>query len=238
MSDAGRKSTIAKNVPKWEAELWSYLSRGDGVCCPLYERCRFRKGGGWCPDDHSQCLNDLIGEQVVDFKDRVSSLRPEGDESCPMVRLMERLVGDYLEKGKALSPPVSTELIQIFDPKHDVEVRPLSLKVYHGAVWRYRDAWVIQVKESDSPSTQRFTIFHEAFHILAHTKTSPVFRKRGSELGSFNEGLADYFAFCMLMPRRWVEERWAQVKDIAGMAEIFAVPESAMCLRLRQLGLV
>ncbi|GAG36112.1 unnamed protein product [marine sediment metagenome] len=55
--------------------------------------------------------------------------------------------------------------------------------------------------------------------------------------GSFNELLADYFAVCILMPREWVKEKWAEVKDLDKMAEIFDVPKSAMCIRLKRLGL-
>jgi hypothetical protein len=40
------------------------------------------------------------------------------------------------------------------------------------------------------------------------------------------------------MPREWVVEKWAEVKDLGRMAEIFVVPKSAMCIRLRQLGLI
>jgi Zn-dependent peptidase ImmA (M78 family) len=85
---------------------------------------------------------------------------------------------------------------------------------------------------------KRFTIFHEAFHILAHCRTTPVFRKRGAIGGSFNELLADYFAVCILMPRQWVGEKWAEVQDFNRMAKIFDVPKPAMCIRLRQLGLI
>jgi len=50
--------------------------------------------------------------------------------------------------------------------------------------------------------------------------------------------LADYFAGYILMPREWVKGKWAEIKDLDGMAEIFAVPKSVMCMRLRQLGLI
>jgi len=65
-----------------------------------------------------------------------------------------------------------------------------------------------------------------------------MFRKRGSIFGSFNEWLADHFSGCVLMPRKWVEEKWAEVEDLDRMAEIFAVPKSAMCIKLKQLGLI
>jgi len=85
---------------------------------------------------------------------------------------------------------------------------------------------------------KRFTLFHEAFHILAHCRTTPVFRKRGSIRGSFNELLADYFANCLLMPRKWIRETWAEVKDLDRIAEIYDAPKAGVCLRLRHLGLV
>jgi len=40
------------------------------------------------------------------------------------------------------------------------------------------------------------------------------------------------------MPREWVKEKWAEVKDLDRMAEIFDVPKVAMALRLRQLDLI
>ena len=88
---------------------------------------------------------------------------------------------------------------------------------------------------------QRFTLFHEVFHILAHCKATPVFKKRGTEVnkgGSFNELLADYFAACILMPREWVREKWAEVKDLDSMTKIFEIPKPIMWIKLRQLGLV
>jgi len=50
--------------------------------------------------------------------------------------------------------------------------------------------------------------------------------------------LADYFAICILMPRQWVREKWAEVQHLDRMVKIFDVPKPAMCVRLRQLGLV
>jgi len=144
----------------------------------------------------------------------------------------------YLKRGEVSCPPVPAELILLADEQHPVEVRLVALKVYHGAIWRQNDGWVIQLKNDDIPATRRFILFHEAFHILAHCKTTPVFRRREGILGSFNELLADHFASCILMPREWVNEKRAEVEDLDRLAEIFDVPMPAMCIRLRQLGLV
>jgi hypothetical protein len=237
LNDAGRKNTTLTKVPEWEAELWSYVGHGDGARCPLRERCPTVRQSHWCPDDNRERLNQLLDKRKFDISD-YGFVESEGDKECRLVELLERLARKYLKEGRVIRPPVSTELIGLFDQYYSIEVRHLPLKAYHGAIWRQKDGWVVQVKESDATSTMRFTIFHEAFHILAHTKTTPVFRKRGSILGSFNEWLADAFACSILMPREWVEARWAEVGDLARMAEIFAVPKSAMYIKLRQLGLI
>ena len=228
-----------EKIPRWEAELWSYVSGGDGINCPLYDSCQVRKRGGWCPDEYRERLNRLLDERQFNFHsyDFIKSEAEAGRE-CRLAQLVERLAGMYLKMGNVRCPPVSTGLVTLFDQQHTAEVRQLPLKAYHGAIWSQKNGWVIQVKDSDAAPTMRFTVFHEAFHILAHCRTIPVFRKRGSVVGSFNELLADCFAGCMLMPREWVVEKWAEVKDLDRMAEIFAVPKSAMCIRLRQLGLI
>jgi hypothetical protein len=237
LSGEGKKGTTAKKIPKWEVELWSYVGQGDGVRCPLRERCPTALKGQWCPDDNKEHLNRLLDERKFDINN-YDCVEPEGDKECRLVELIERLAGRYLKEGKVICPPVSTELIGLFDQRYSIEVRHLPLKAYHGAIWHQEDGWVVQVKGSDATSTMRFTIFHEAFHILAHSKTSPVFRKRDTVVGSFNEWLADCFAVSALMPRKWVEKEWAKVRDLDRMAEIFAVPKPAVCIKLRQLGLI
>jgi len=98
--------------------------------------------------------------------------------------------------------------------------------------------WVIQLKDSDISAGRRFALFHEVFHILAHRKVTPVFRKRDYETGAFNELLADYFAGSILMPRKWVEEKWSEVKNLRRMAEIFDVEKPLMWIRLREMDLI
>jgi len=224
-------------IPRWETELWSFISKGDGMSCLLHERCPRTERSGWCLDENRERLNRLLDKRQFNFES-FDFIERETKGVCRLAQLVETLAGTYLKMGKVRCPPVSTGLVMLFDQQHTVEIHQLPLKAYHGAIWRQKDGWIIQVKEADAAPTMRFTVFHEAFHILAHCRTSPVFRKRGSIVGSFNELLADYFASCILMPREWVVERWAKVKDLDRMAEIFDVPKSAMCIRLRRLGLI
>jgi hypothetical protein len=203
------------------------------------------KKGGWCPDENRERLNRLLDEGQFNLRS-YDFIETRHGRQCRLAQLVERLaqkclekyLEKYLEVGEVCYPPVSSGLITLLDRQRIVEIRQLPLKAYHGAIWCQKDGWIIQLKDTDAFATKRFSLFHEAFHILAHCRTSPVFRKRGSIVGSFNELLADYFALCTLMPREWVVESWGEVKDLDQMAEIFAVPKSAMCIRLRQLGLV
>lgn len=177
-----------KKAPAWESELWSRVSTGDGMHCPLLRDCEFRKRGGWCPDIDKDYVTRLVDNNRADFRryDSISS------RTCGRIfQLVEMLAEEYLKRGRVTCPPVPIGLVSLADEQHPIEVHALPLKTHHGAIWRVRDRWVIQLKEADTPARKRFALFHEVFHILAHCRTSPVFRKRQVEQGSFNELLAD-----------------------------------------------
>jgi len=234
LSGRGVEDMSTGKTPKWESELWSYISRGDGQHCPAYSHCQVRLKGEWCADDNRDVLenlyrdNDFRPEKYSTIEDITHSTASE------IAKKIELLAGRYLKQGNCHCPPVPTELISLADEQRPVEVRLLPLKSYHGAIWRLGGMWVIQLNSNDAPAVRKFSLFHEAFHILAHRSATPVFRKRESTAtGAFNELVADYFASCVLMPRRWVMEKWADVKDLDKMAEIFVVPKGAMWFRLK-----
>jgi len=228
----------AGKTPRWESELWSYMSSSDGQHCPAYSHCQVRLKGEWCADNNREVLEKLYRDD--DFRPEKYSNIEEATHSAAseMAKRIEMLAQRYLKQGNCHCPPASTELISFVDERHPVEVRLLPLKAYHGAIWRLGGMWVIQLNSNDAPAVRRFSLFHEAFHILAHRRATPVFRKRESTTGSFNELVADYFAASVLMPRRWVREKWAEVKDLDRMAEIFVVPKGAMWFTLKLLGLL
>jgi len=225
-------------TPSWESELWSYMSSSDGQHCPAYSHCQVRLKGEWCADDNRGVLEKLYRDD--DFRPEKYSTIEEATHSgaSVMAKRIEMLARRYLKQGNCHCPPVPTELISLADEQHPVEVRLLPLKAYHGAIWHLKEGWLIQLNSNDAPAVRRFSLFHEAFHILAHRKATPVFRKRESAIGSFNELVADYFASCVLMPKKWVREKWAEVKDLDKMAEIFVVPKGAMWFTLKLLGLL
>jgi hypothetical protein len=228
---------IMPKVTSWEIELWSYLSSGDGKSCPVSNCCQSKGRGGWCLDENKESINCLLDEREFDFHSH-DFMGSEAEGICRLGQLVERLAQKYLKKTKVCCPPLPSGIVSLADLQRCIEIHTLPLKYYHGAIWRLNDRWVVQLKGDDTSSEKRFTMFHETFHILAHRGGTPVFKKRRLEQGSFNELLADHFASCMLMPREWVKEKWAEIQNLDRMAEIFAVPKSAMYMRLRYLGLI
>ncbi len=237
MSVKGKKGTKERKVPEWESELWDYLSSGEGGRCPIYSHCQNRLSGGWCPSDNLGYIGQLLDDKQ--FAIRKYDFMGESRECSGIFQLVERLAQKYLRIAGVYCPPVPTEIISLADEQHPIEVRLMPLKIHHGAIWYLKGSWIIQLNEKDSSSRRRFSLFHEAFHILAHRRaTTPVFKKSGCGVGSFNELLADYFAGYILMPRGWVSKKWAVGEDLDGMAKIFDVPKPLMWLRLREMGLV
>ncbi len=227
-----------KKVPRWESELWGYLS-GDGTRCPTYDRCQHRLGGDWCANDSINHIDRLLDDRQFKINKYSSIGGAKGRLFFGRVFvLVERLAEEYIKRAVVHCPPVPAEVVSMIDEQHRIEIRQPSLKACHGCVWHVKDNWVIQLKSDDPSAAKRFTLFHEAFHILAHCRATPVFKKRDSKVGSFNELLANYFAACILMPRKWVKERWVETKDLDRMAEIFDVEKSLMWIRLRGIGLI
>jgi hypothetical protein len=233
--------TTKRISPDWETELWSYISQGDGITCPLSNSCPAKQDGKWCLSDNRELFNEWYGDHASSFsRDKlefnaflnlVGRYMPRPWIPGRIFQLTEALANRYLERAGLNQPPVTTEFIRQFDISPRVEIRTLPLKAYHGAVWHVEDGWVVHLNKGDKSAKQKVTLFHEVFHILAHTKAGPVFRKHGISKGVFNEILADYFAGCVLIPRVWVRAKWTEVNDLKQMAEIFEVTKVSMWLR-------
>ncbi len=247
MSDGDKKGTTAGKIPRWEAELWSYLSKGDGIHCPIYKSCRLRLQGGWCLSEHNehyQLMIDFLDDEDPDLTDPASI--DFNFSRCPIrgriFKLVRRLAVRYQTEAGINRLPVPSDLITRADDNFPIEVRKVPLKAHHGAIWRLSDCWIVQLNSNDTVARQRFTLYHEIFHILAHckaTEAAPVFRKAsGLDRGSFNELLADHFAAIVLMPDKLVEERWSEVKDISQMAVMFNVPKTIVWFSLKHLSLI
>jgi Zn-dependent peptidase ImmA (M78 family) len=144
-------------------------------------------------------------------------------------------------RGAAGDVPVQTTIVTEL-PRITVEHDPdLPADAASGCSdWDYqRRTWVISLNPTEPRRRRRFTVLHEYKHILDHG--SPGIRVDGSAT-SFQrpaaEVVADYFAGCVLMPKRLLTAAYYDgIQRPADLAELFDVSEPAIRVRLGQVGL-
>jgi Zn-dependent peptidase ImmA (M78 family) len=122
-------------------------------------------------------------------------------------------------------------------PRIRVE-RERGLPVSGAAHWNGR-YWVITVSADEHPLRQRFSLMHEFKHIVDHTTKNYLYADRsGISAHEQSERIADYFAACLLMPKRIVKRLWGEGhQDIGKLADMLQVSPAALRYRLDQLGL-
>ena len=99
--------------------------------------------------------------------------------------------------------------------------------------------WVIGINRSEPIARQRFTLFHELKHIIDHGRADRLYTAQiDDDRARQAERAADYFAGCVLMPKRLVRRSWYRgTQRASALAAEFEVSERAMEVRLSQLGL-
>lgn len=229
------KGLILKKAPDWESKLWSFIGSGNGSMCPLYCSCQLRSRGGWCPNEYLDRLNSMIDDEHCN-PDGFNFLRD--DSYCLMLRMLEKLAKKFLESGGIYAPPVPEDLILLFSEREKVEVRSVPLMACHGALWQLKDGWIIHLSSRENSAMKRFVLFHEAFHMLAHSNTTPIFNKLYGIRGAFNELLADFFSCSLLLPRKWAKDTLMEVHDAYQVASIFNIPQPFVFIRLKRMGLI
>jgi Zn-dependent peptidase ImmA (M78 family) len=144
-------------------------------------------------------------------------------------------------RGAANDPPVTTTIVTDL-PRITVEHDPdLPRDAASGcSTWDYqRRRWVISLNPTEPRRRRRFTVLHEYKHILDHG--SPRIRITGSATPFQRpaaEVVADYFAGCVLMPKRLLSAAYYDgIQQPRDLAELFDVSEPAIRVRLAQVGL-
>jgi Zn-dependent peptidase ImmA (M78 family) len=117
--------------------------------------------------------------------------------------------------------------------------RERQLPVSGAAHWNGH-YWIITLNASEHRLRQRFSLMHEFKHILDHTSKDFLYRDRpGSSAHDQAERVADYFAACLLMPKRVVKRLWCQGnQDIDDLSNLLRISPAAVRYRLDQLGLI
>jgi Zn-dependent peptidase ImmA (M78 family) len=116
-------------------------------------------------------------------------------------------------------------------------VRESGLPVSGAAHWNGR-YWVITVNADEPTVRQRFSVMHEFKHILDHNSRHFLYRDQPFQSAAEQaERVADYFAACLLMPKRTVTRLWySGNQNIIRLAATLAVSPRAVQFRLDQLG--
>jgi Zn-dependent peptidase ImmA (M78 family) len=144
-------------------------------------------------------------------------------------------------RGAAQDVPVATTIVTELPRitvEHDAD---LPADAASGcSTWDYqRRSWVISLNPTEPRRRRRFTVLHEYKHILDHG--SPGIRRTARSMPfqrPLAEIVADYFAGCVLMPKRLLTAAFYDgIHRPADLAELFDVSEPAIRVRLSQVGL-
>jgi predicted transcriptional regulator len=157
--------------------------------------------------------------------------------------LAERQATKVWEKLGIRHPGVSlgwvTEL-----PRVEVKLMPrYKMNGLSGATKYTRGRYLVLVNKNAGHAHRRFTLAHEFKHIVDYTTAKALYKKLGygnvERQGNLVEGICNHFAACLLMPRTWVKNAYANgVQDVTALAGLFNVSEEAMHNRLKYLGII
>lgn len=153
------------------------------------------------------------------------------------IRVAELQANRLLMCRGIAEPPVPDSLVKQF-PRVQVEtVAPLGVS---GATAWSDGRWQIILNGNEPLVRQRFSSFHELKHVLDAPLADTVYPAvPGMSSAERQEQIADHFAACVLMPRRWVKKAWGNgIQDVATLAKLFGVSREAMRYRLLNLGLI
>jgi Zn-dependent peptidase ImmA (M78 family) len=152
----------------------------------------------------------------------------------------ERQATLLLELLGITEPAVDVSLIAEL-PRVEVRVEP-GMPFSGFAHWE-RGRWVIAINGDEYITRRRFSLAHEFKHVLDHPYIDLLYpdgnRRKPQPSKQRAEGMCDYFAGCLLVPRRMLKRAWASGnQDQRRLAALFNVSPAAMAVRLQQVGLV
>jgi hypothetical protein len=150
--------------------------------------------------------------------------------------IAERQATRLLAMSGISEPPVPETVITALPRVRVHWVYPLEVS---GTTRWVRGLWLIVIHKGEHPGRVRFSLAHEAKHVIDHPVKDVAYVPVGTMTASQRrEKVCDHFAACLLMPRPWVKRLWGQgVQDIAALADCFGVSHEAMRVRLQVLGL-
>jgi len=153
------------------------------------------------------------------------------------IRVAELQANRLLQWREVEGPPVPDDLVSKF-PR--VQVETISPFGVSGATTWSDGRWQILLNGDESLNRQKFSSVHELKHVIDSPFVEVAYPSvRGVSSADRQEQIADHFAACVLMPRRWVKRAWGNgTQDVRDLARLFGVSREAMRYRLANLGLV
>jgi hypothetical protein len=155
------------------------------------------------------------------------------------MRVAELQATRLLKLLEVSEPPVPEQAIAGL-PRIQVVRTTKAIPISGSAQWA-KGTWHIILNGSEAPVRQRFSLAHELKHIIDNPFVHVLYPATlGLTPHDRAEQTCDYFAACLLMPKVWLRRAWAtdRVQSLPRLARRFAVSQTAMRVRLLQLGLV
>jgi Zn-dependent peptidase ImmA (M78 family) len=149
------------------------------------------------------------------------------------LRYAEVQAGHLLRLSGVDTPPVDEDIMADLPTIQVERVEPSHAQA--AAEWSH-GRWLVLINRALSRGRQRFSLAHEFKHILDHPLVTVIYSSRDECVA---EQACDYFAACLLMPRRWLRQSWAEgIRDAHVLARQFGVSPQAVKIRLLQIGLI
>ena len=150
-------------------------------------------------------------------------------------RVAELQANRLLARFDITNGPVPSEIVTELRRVHVIyETLPVS-----GTSHWSGTHWIITLNKREAWVRQRFTLMHEFKHIIDHGHADRLYT--GSRRHTANEQaelVADYFAACVLMPKRALKAAWVQgIQTPLKLGREFQVSTMAAEVRLSQTGL-
>ena len=152
------------------------------------------------------------------------------------LRIAELQASRLLTISGITQPPVAEHIIAGL-PR--LQVERIKLAGLSGAAEWSHGRWLIILNGTEVPTRQRFSLAHEFKHVLDNPFIDVLYpRVHAMSPADRAEAVCDYFAGCLLMPRRWLTRHWkGGQQDSRTLAALYDVSGAAMRVRLTQIGL-
>lgn len=152
------------------------------------------------------------------------------------MQIAEWQATSLLELAALSEPPTPADLISEL-PRVLVQT-DVDLPVSGCTAWQ-GGPWLIVLNGAEPRVRQRFSLAHEFKHAIDHRYRDVMYVDR-PKLSAYQqaEQAADYFAACLLMPKRWLKAAWGDgFQRVSELSRLFDVSPQAMARRIEHLGL-